>query len=159
MEGEDIAGMLLLFAPADVLDGLGLSHENAAVWADEVDEWNEFHRVEVGALGLYYSARKIRKAPEYRGTISVDLHTIHALVQLSEVEGSGAVNDLVDELKSVVLAKQQATMDKNRERIEKPTWHEEAIALKVQGFATSVIANRVKKSPSQVRKVLNKSKK
>lgn len=156
MEGEVIAGLLLMFAPADVLDQLGLSRENAVEWADEVDTSGEFHRVEAGALALYYSARKIRKAPEYRGTISVDLNTIYALVQLSEVESSEAVNELV---KAVLLTKQRATAAINREKKEKPTWYEEAIAYKAQGLPTSVIAQRVKHSQSQVRKVLKKAKK
>ena len=159
MERSVIAELLLRFAPADVLDGLGLSQENVALWVDELEKWGEYHRIEVGALALYYSARKIRKAPEHRGAILVDLNTIHALVQLSEVEGSGAVNDLVDELKASVLAKKRATVERNREKIEKPTWYEEAIALKEQGLVTSVIAKRLEKSPSQVRRVLNKAKK
>ncbi|MCU1731401.1 MULTISPECIES: hypothetical protein [unclassified Pseudomonas] len=159
MDGEAITGLLLLFAPADVLDGLELSQENAAAWAVEVDGWDEFHRVEIAALALYYSARKIRKGPEYQGTISVDLNTIHSLVQLAEIEGSGMVNDLVDELKAVVRAKQRATVAKNRERIEKVTWHEKAIALKAKGLAASEIAERLEKSASQVRKVVNKAKK
>lgn len=159
MERHVIAELLLRFAPADVLDGLGLSRENAAVWTDELEEWGEFHRIEVGALALYYSARKIRKAPEYRGAITVDLNTIHALVQLSEIEGSGIVNDLVDELKAVVLEKKRATVEKNRGRKEKPAWHDDAIALKAKGLATSVIAKRVARSPSQVRKILNKANK
>ena len=100
MERDVIAELLLSFAPEDVLDGLGLGRENMAVWIDELEKWGEYHRIEVGALALYYSARKIRKASEYRGAILVDLNTVHALVQLSEVEGSGAVNDLVDELKA-----------------------------------------------------------
>lgn len=159
MERDVIAELLLSFAPEDVLDGLGLSRENVAVWIDELEKWGKYHRIEVGALALYYSARKIRKASEYRGAILVDLNTVHALVQLSEVEGSGAVNDLVDELKASVLAKQRATVERNREKIEKPTWYEEAIALKEQGLVTSVIARRLEKSPSRVRRVLNKAKK
>lgn len=159
MERSVIAELLLRFAPADVLDGLGLSQGNVGWWVDELEKWGEYHRIEVGALALYYSARKIRKAPEHRGAILVDLNTIHALVQLSEVEGSGVVNDLVDELKAIVLAKQRATVERNRKKIEKQTWHEEAIALKAQGLVTSVIAGRVKRSPSQVRRVLNKAKK
>lgn len=156
MEIEDIAGMLLLFAPAKVLEELRLNRENALEWIQEIEDCHEHHRVELAALALYYSARLPRFGAEYHGSISINLSTIYALVQLAKVEESETVEDL---LRTVAVARLQVTMAKNRKKKEKPTWHGEAIAFEAKGLSPSAIAVRVKRSASQVRRFLNSVKK
>lgn len=156
MEIEDTARMLLLFAPAGFLEELGLNQENALAWAKETKGWHDYYRVELAALALYYSARLPRLGAKYQGPVSVDLSTIYALVQLSKVNESEAVTELMD---AVLLEKRQGTMERNRGKKVKPGWHEGAIAYDAQGLSASVIAKRLQHSPSQVRRVLNNSKK
>ena len=156
METEDTARMLLLFAPADVLEELELNQENALEWATEIRGWHEYHQVELAALALYYSARLPTCGAKYQGTVSVGLSTIYALVQLAKVNESDTVRELMD---AVLLEKRQGTMKRNRGKKVKPDWHEDAIAYDAQGLSASVIAKRLQYSPSQVRRVLNNSKK
>lgn len=163
MDSEAIVGLLLTFAPAHVLDALELSSDNAVDWISDVDRSGEFHRIETAALALYYSAIKGPHRVEYEGTVQVSLNLIHCLVQLTRAEEFGSAEDLLSELgeerKAIALDKKRATVAKNRSRKTVPTWHEEALELAAKKLPASVIATRLEKSASQVRKVLNKAKK
>lgn len=161
MDSEAIAELLLAYAPANILSTLELSRDNVMDWTKEVDEWGEFHRVETAALALYYGALKRSRKPRYPSSVSVSLDVIHALVQLAKVEESGAVEGLMEELaterRTVVLEKKRATLAHSRAKIDAPTWYENALELDARGLAVSVIAKRVGKSASWVRRVLNRA--
>ena len=162
MDSEAIAGLLLMFAPAHILEGLELSSDNAVDWMKEVDQWDEFSRIETAALALYYSARKGPHRAKYDGTVPVSLNLIHCLVQMARAEEFGTTEGLLEELaserKTIALDKKRATVAKNRSKKSVPTWHEEALELAAKKLPASVIAIRLEKSASQVRRVLSKAK-
>ncbi|MBD8791491.1 hypothetical protein IFR09_18305 [Pseudomonas syringae] len=163
MDSEAIAELLLAYAPANILSTLELSRDNVMEWTKEVGEWGEFHRVETAALALYYSVLNRSRKPRYQGSVSVSLDVIHALVQLAKIEESGAVEGLMEEVaaerRAVVQEKKRATLAHTRTKIEAPTWYEKALELDARGLSASVIAKRVGKSASWVRRVLSRARK
>lgn len=157
MDGKVVAELLLLFASEATLEGAELSWENIDQWAQDLDECGGEEKIGFEALALDQSAMSTpEKRRQFAGEVSVSLETIHFLVHDIRNEFSNKTAGIALRAKEYTVEKKRKVMEKNREKKGIPDWHQKAIRLAAQGLPNAVIAQRVKHSVSQVRRVLNK---
>lgn len=99
--GSDIAKLLLLCAPTEVLSDLDLSEEKADEFAILFDAMDEYHQIVNTALTLYYCNKSMANFVKSRSIIRglyFSPEVINKLIQTIDIESFSETDKLKDEL-------------------------------------------------------------
>lgn len=105
--GEDIANLLLLCAPPEVLSGFDLTEENQSEFIEDYDSLeassrNDFYKISLLAQALYYANRthvNFIKSYLIVCNIYISPEVIFNLTKIASSESFSETNDLKDEIR------------------------------------------------------------